>query len=82
MRRKHHMYKVLAYMHLLIKVARSTGRLFTRPAMKGHGRKLDLLPSVAAWFGRAHGFCKEAGAMVEHFVISSCAFPRRTRNTK
>ena len=69
--KKHDMDEVLAYMHLMIEAARSADQPFNREALRDHGKRLDLFPGVATWFGRINEYCREAGATVEHFVISS-----------
>lgn len=68
---KHDMDEVLAYMHLMIEAARSADQPFNRQALRDHGRRLDLFPGVTTWFDRINKYCREAGATVEHFVISS-----------
>ena len=69
--KKHDMDEVLAYMHLMTEAARSADQPFNREALRDHGKRLDLFPGVATWFGRINEYCREAGATVEHFVISS-----------
>ena len=69
--RLHDMDEVLAYMQLMMEKAREADRRFTREALKSHGRELELFPGVDGWFEAVNGYCKELGATVEHFVISS-----------
>ena len=69
--KKHDMDEVLAYMHLMLETAKIADQPFNREALRDHGKRLDLFPGVATWFGRINEYCKEAGATVEHFVISS-----------
>ena len=65
------MDEVLAYMQLMIQKAAEAERPFTRNALANHGRKLDLFPGVETWFPAINAYCKEKGAKIEHFVISS-----------
>ena len=69
--RQHDMDEVLAYMQLMIEGAKSAEKKFTREALINHGRKLNLFPGVDSWFGEINQYCKNKGASVEHFVISS-----------
>lgn len=69
--KKHDMDEVLAYMQLMIEAARRADQPFNRQALRDHGRNLDLFPGVATWFDRINEYCRDAGATVEHFVISS-----------
>ena len=69
--KNHDMDEVLAYMHLMTEAAKNADQPFNLKALRNHGKKLDLFPGVATWFSRINGFCRDAGATVEHFVISS-----------
>ena len=68
--RKHQMDGTLTYMYLMQKLAR--GRLdLTREAMARQGEAVEFFPGVEEWFGRINRIGREAGVVVEHYIISS-----------
>ena len=62
---------ILAYMYTMIQESERRNRPFTRADLVEKGRRIELFPGVAEWFGRINAFGETQGVQVEHYVISS-----------
>ena len=65
------MDEILAYMHLLLKKARSKDLPITRQAVVNHGKGLTFFDGVENYFDRITEYGRERMIRVEHYIISS-----------
>ncbi len=56
---------------MLEKATPASGVQITRSAFVNYGKIVELFPGVENWFLRMNSFGKEAGAQIEHYIISS-----------
>ena len=68
--KKHHMDSILAYMYLMLEKGKS-GLVLRRETFNELGRTVKLFPGVESWFDRINAYCKERGAVCEHYILSS-----------
>ena len=63
--------KVLAYMYMMLKIAKEKGLKFTKEYLKEKGKSVVLYKGVESWFKRINQFGDDMGVRVEHYIISS-----------
>lgn len=68
-RKKHNADNVLAYMCVMLELAKERG--LTRQALVEMGRDIEYYPGVETWFDRVNEIGRECGVDVEHYIISS-----------
>lgn len=68
---KNSMDRILAYMYLMIKLAKKKDIPITKEAFKELGKDVVLLRGVKTWFKRISEIAKNEGVIVEHYIISS-----------
>ncbi len=68
---KNSMDRILAYMYLMIKLAKKKDIPITKEAFKELGKDVVLLRGVKTWFKRISEIAKSEGVIVEHYIISS-----------
>lgn len=68
---KSNMDKILAYMYLMIKLAKKKDIPITKESFNKLGEDVVLLKGVKSWFKRIDDYAKELGIEVEHYIISS-----------
>lgn len=69
--KRNHMDKILAYMYMMIKLAKKNDIPITKDAFKKLGEDVVLLKGVKSWFKRLAEYGKELGVEIEHYIISS-----------
>lgn len=68
---KNHMDNILAYMYLMIKLAKKKDIPITKEAFNELGKDVVLIKGVKSWFKRINDFGRANGVIVEHYIISS-----------
>lgn len=68
---KNHMDNILAYMYLMIKLAKKKDIPITKEAFNELGKDVVLIKGVKSWFKRINDYARSVGAVVEHYIISS-----------
>ena len=68
---KSNMDRILAYMLLMIKVAKKNEVEITKESFNKLGKDVVLLKGVKTWFKRINEYGKSLGVEVEHYIISS-----------
>lgn len=68
---KSNMDKILAYMYLMIKLAKKKDIPITKESFNKLGEDVVLLKGVKSWFKRIEDYAKELDIEVEHYIISS-----------
>jgi len=68
---KNGMDRILAYMYLMIKLAKKKDIPITKEAFNELGKDVVLLKGVKTWFRRISEIAKAEGVIVEHYIISS-----------
>jgi phosphoserine phosphatase len=63
--------EILAYMRLMLELARSARIPVRRSDFRAHGAGLDFFPGVRTWFSRVNARAAARGIALEHFIISS-----------
>jgi 2-hydroxy-3-keto-5-methylthiopentenyl-1-phosphate phosphatase len=62
---------ILAYMYTMLDKARSVHQSIRREDFVDSGKALELYRGVATWFDRVNKIGEDAGARIEHYIISS-----------
>ena len=62
---------ILAYMYTMLDKARSVHQSIRRDDFVDSGKALELYRGVATWFDRVNKIGTDAGARIEHYIISS-----------
>ncbi len=62
---------ILAYMYTMLDKARSVHQSIRRDDFVDSGKALELYRGVATWFDRVNKIGADAGARIEHYIISS-----------
>lgn len=68
---KCNMDNILAYMYLMIKLAKKKDIPITKEAFNKLGEDVVLIRGVKSWFKRINDYARSIGAVVEHYIISS-----------
>lgn len=68
---KHNVDGILAYMYLIIKMAREKNIPITRKDFAAYSRNIRFFPGVDSWFSRISAYAADQGVEVSHFIISS-----------
>ena len=68
---KSNMDRILAYMLLMIKLAKKNEVEITKVSFNKLGKDVVLLKGVKTWFKRINDYGKSLGVEVEHYIISS-----------
>ncbi|MCL2397831.1 MAG: haloacid dehalogenase-like hydrolase [Defluviitaleaceae bacterium] len=62
---------ILAYMYLMVEMARDKKVRVSRQDFVRLGENMEFYPGVGQWFGKINNFGSWAGVVVEHYIISS-----------
>lgn len=62
---------ILAYMHMMIHSARSSGKSLRRKAFRESGQRITLFNGVEQWFGRINSYALGKGIHLQHYINSS-----------
>ncbi len=68
---RNEMDPISAYLYLLAKKFNEAGKPLKKEDFYGLGKNIDLFPGVTTWFHRINDYGREAGFLVEHYIISS-----------
>ncbi len=68
---RNEMDPISAYLYLLAKKFNEAGKPLKKEDFYGLGKNIDLFPGVSTWFHRINDYGREAGFLVEHYIISS-----------
>ncbi|MBQ5810674.1 MAG: haloacid dehalogenase-like hydrolase [Clostridia bacterium] len=68
---KQNMDGILASMYLMLKKCNQKDMPITRKSFVDLGKDIKWHKGVKDWFGRINAYGREAGAVVEHYIISS-----------
>ena len=63
--------EILAYMRLMLDLARAARIPVRRRDFRAHGAGLDFFPGVRTWFSRVNAYAAARGVAPEHYIISS-----------
>jgi phosphoserine phosphatase len=63
--------EILAYMKLMIDLARESHVPVRREDFLELGSKLDFFPGISTWFSRINEYALAKGVKIDHFIISS-----------
>ncbi len=63
--------EILAYMRLMIDLAREAKVPVRREDFLDLGAGLGFFPGVSSWFARINGYARAKGVAIEHYIISS-----------
>ena len=58
-------------MYTMVKLCKEKGIKLTRETLNEMGRKIEYFNGVTTWFDRINEYGKEAGADIEHYILSS-----------
>ena len=68
---KNGMDRILAYMYLMMKLAKKKDLPITKQSFQDLGKDVILYKGVKTWFKRINAFGKSLGVEIEHYIISS-----------
>ena len=68
---KNGMDRILAYMYLMMKLAKKNDLPITKKSFQELGKDVILYKGVKTWFRRINEYAKSLGVEVEHYIISS-----------
>ena len=65
------MDKILAYMYVMILECKKKGIKLTKEYLNSCAQNIEFYKGVTSWFDRINEYGKEAGADIEHYILSS-----------
>ena len=65
------MDRILAYMYVMVLECKKKGIKLTKEYLKSCAQNIEFYKGVSGWFDRINEYGKEAGADVEHYILSS-----------
>ena len=65
------MDRILAYMYVMVLECKKKGIKLTKEYLRSCAQNIEFYKGVAGWFDRINEYGKEAGADVEHYILSS-----------
>lgn len=65
------MNEILAYMHLMLKMAHEKNIPITKKAFVEHGKGMPMFPGVEEYFKKINEYARSKGLLIEHYIISS-----------
>ncbi len=65
------MDKILAYMYVMILECKKKGIKLTKDYLNSCAANIEFYKGVTSWFERINEYGKEAGADIEHYILSS-----------
>ena len=68
---KENMDRILAYMFLMIRLAKANNVEITRESFKKLGEDVVFLKGVKSWFNRINEYGESLGVEIQHFILSS-----------
>jgi phosphoserine phosphatase len=63
--------EILAYMRLMVDLAREARSPLRREDLHRLGAELRFFPGVPEWFSRINAYAREQGLRIDHYIISS-----------
>ena len=69
--KRHSADNILAYMHLMLKMALEKSVKVRMADFKNFGESVKLFEGVESWFGRINSYGKDKRVNIEHYIISS-----------
>ena len=68
---KNDMDRILAYMYLMVRLAKKNDFPITKESFQDLGKDVKLYKGVSTWFKRINDYGKELGVEIEHYILSS-----------
>lgn len=68
---KNNMDRILAYMYLMMKMAKKNDLPITKESFQSLGKDVILYKGVKSWFKRINNYGKSLGVEIEHYILSS-----------
>lgn len=68
---KNDMDRILAYMYLMVRLAKKNEFPITKESFINLGKDVKLYKGVSTWFKRINDYGKELGVEIEHYILSS-----------
>ena len=68
---KNNMDRILAYMYLMMKMAKKNDLPITKQSFQSLGKDVILYKGVKSWFKRINNYGKSLGVEIEHYILSS-----------
>lgn len=68
---KNDMDRILAYMYLMVRLAKKNDFPITKESFINLGKDVKLYKGVSTWFKRINDYGKELGVEIEHYILSS-----------
>ena len=68
---KNDMDRILAYMYLMVRMAKKNDYPITKEAFQALGKDVKLYKGVKTWFKRINDYGKSLGVEIEHYILSS-----------
>ena len=68
---KNNMDRILAYMYLMMKMAKKNDLPITKESFQALGKDVILYKGVKSWFKRINNYGKSLGVEIEHYILSS-----------
>ena len=65
------MDRILAYMYVMVLESKKKGIKLTKEYLKSCAQNIEFYKGVTTWFERINEYGKEAGADIEHYILSS-----------
>lgn len=65
------MDRILAYMFLMVKLAKKNDIPITKESFQALGKDVKLYKGVSSWFKRINDFGESLGVTIEHYILSS-----------
>lgn len=67
---RYHMDHILAYMYLMAKLSKQSGKKLTSEALREMGKGVQFFDGVKQWFSRINEYGRSLGLEVRHYIIS------------
>ena len=68
---KNDMDRILAYMYLMVRLAKKNDFPITKESFQTLGKDVKLYKGVTTWFKRINEYGRELGVEIEHYILSS-----------
>lgn len=68
---KNDMDRILAYMYLMVRLAKKNDFPITKESFINLGKDVKLYKGVSTWFKRINDYGRELGVEIEHYILSS-----------
>ena len=68
--KSHNMDSILAYMYVMVRMAKDSNLKITREELVKQGKLISCFKGVETWFKRINDYARSLGLVVEHYIIS------------